>query len=97
MSIRVSIENEQVNVKSGTNSRGPWQIREQEAWAYLSNRDGSAHKHPSRIVISLEAEQAPYPVGDYTVSPTSFYVGQYGSLMFRARLQLLKQPVRAAA
>lgn len=97
MSIRVAIENEQVEVKSGTNSRGPWQIREQECWAYLCNRDGTPQKHPSRIVVTLEDNQQPYPIGDYTVAPTSFYVGQYGSLMFRARLHPVKQAVRSAA
>lgn len=91
MSIQLSIESEQVNVKSGNNARGPWQIREQEAWAYLVNRDGTAQKYPTRVMVQLEENQPPYAAGAYTIAPSSFYPGQFGSLMFKVRLV----PVRA--
>jgi len=97
MSIRIVVETIDVQVKSGTNARGPWQIREQEVWAYFFNREGKPHAHPSRCVVNLADDQQPYPVGDYTLSPTSFFGGKYNSIMFSPRLIPARAPVSKAA
>lgn len=97
MSIKVAIEVVDVQVKTGTNSRGPWQIREQEAWAHLKNRDGTDQRHPTRIVLNLDEQQQPYPIGEYTIAGTSFYAGKYSSLMFSPRLVPLRPAVAKVA
>lgn len=97
MSIKIVVEKLDVQVKNGTNARGPWQIREQEVWAFFVDRQGVPHSHPSRAVVNLAENEQPYPPGDYTLSPTSFYSGNYAGIMFKPRLVPLKQTLKAAA
>ena len=91
---------ESVNVteRNGNNERGAWSIREQEMWAHLFNREGKPMPHPSRISIRLDKDQPAYPVGEYTLSPQSFYSGKFASLMFIPRLiPMPKAPAFAKA
>ncbi|MBF8179804.1 helix-destabilizing protein [Herminiimonas contaminans] len=76
---------------------GSWRIDEQEAFAYLADRKGKLHAHPTRITVRLEDGQSPYPIGEYTVAPASFYAGKYNSLMFSVRLVPMRATVKAAA
>ncbi|CAL61687.1 putative Helix-destabilizing protein [Herminiimonas arsenicoxydans] len=92
MTIKIVVEEVNVDVKTGVGAKGPWRIEEQEVFAYLADRKCKLHAHPTRITVRLEDGQLPYPIGEYTISPNSFYAGKYNSLMFSARLV----PMRAA-
>lgn len=97
MSIKIVVEEVNVDTKTGVGAKGPWRIDEQEAFAYLADRKGKLHAHPTRISVRLEDGQAPYPIGEYTVAPASFYAGKYNSLMFSVRLVPMRAQVKAAA
>lgn len=95
--IRIEVKSTEVRSISGTSKTGkPYNIRDQEAYAYTVGRDGQPRPYPERISLQLEDDQAPLEPGIYTLAPASLYVGDYGRLML-GRPQLVKaQPVAAA-
>jgi len=100
MSIRISVETTDLNARS---KRGTGEIFafEQTAYAWLHGPDGKVEKHPTKITLTHWArdgrpERPAYPVGDYSLSPSSFTVGDYGSLQVSPVLVALA-PVKAAA
>lgn len=98
--IRIDIDDASVNVRSGTNTRGPWQSREQTAWVHLFERNGTPQPHPQRMIVRLDDDQQPYPVGKYQLADNSFYLGDFGRLTLYPRLVALAaaaQPIRQAA
>ncbi len=72
--IRVLIEDEQINSRSGNKDGAVWTRREQSAYI------GNGHAHPARFVINLRDNEKPYPPGTYYLSPKSFVIGQYNDL-----------------
>lgn len=82
MSIKIEVKSNEIHVKSGTSARTgkPYTIREQEAWAYTADKEGKPHPYPVRIRVQLGDEQDAYPLGDYTISPASFYADRFNSL-----------------
>lgn len=92
--LKVSVETEVVDVKSGVAAKTgkPYQIREQEAWMYGYGRDGQPQKHPQRIKLTLDDDQEKgYPVGQYILDPASIYVDRFGQVAIRARLRAVSQ------
>lgn len=57
----------------------------QEAYVTLPNQ-----KYPARIELFAPKGQSPYALGDYTLAPESFSVGEYGRLECRPVLVPLK-------
>lgn len=95
--IRIEVKSTEVRTISGTSKTGnPYCIRDQEAYAYTVGRDGQPRPYPERVSLQLEDNQAPIEPGNYTLSPASLYVGDYGRLML-GRPQLVKVPAVAAA
>src|SRR5512135_1652997 len=92
MSIRIDVKSVNVVENSGTAkaSGKPYTIRKQTAWAHVVDQDGKPYDYPSRIELQLEHDQAPFPVGQYTIAPASFFVGDYDKLAMR---RLVLQPV----
>lgn len=85
MSIRIEVKSgvatsRNVNVTKGRNAGSVMQMVEQEAWAFLTDRNGNPAPYPSRIVLDLEQGQQPYPPGMYTFAPQSFYVGDFSKV-----------------
>lgn len=80
--IKIEIASTDVGVKSGVavKTGKPYSIREQQAFAYVLDRDGQPQKYPQAIRINLRDDQAPYAVGLYTVDPRSFYVDRFDNL-----------------
>lgn len=79
--IRIEIESVEVKTKSGTSKAGkPFSMREQTGHAFLLDEHGNPRKYPQEIKFILEGEQAPYPVGQYTLGLSSLYVGRFGNL-----------------
>lgn len=72
---------------------GPKTIHEQKAYAHF----GGAF--PVEFKLPLDSPADAYPVGKYTLSPTSFQVNQFGSLeinRFDIRLVQLKPAAEVA-
>lgn len=77
---------------SGTSktSGKPYAMRIQTAYAHTVDRDGNAPPVPEKIEVMLDKDQQPWPVGDYTLHPSSVYVDRNGRLAISARLAPLK-------
>lgn len=63
--------------------------KEQDAWAFLTDSSGVEQPYPSKITFITE--KGPYPVGDYTLHPSSFWVGSFGKLTCNVRLTPVKK------
>lgn len=81
MKHRIEIESTHVNERNGSNERGDWQIREQEAWLYLGDS-----KHSQRLFIPLQKGHSAYPVGIYELAAESLWVGRFNQLNVTPRL-----------
>lgn len=97
--IKIEVNTSAFDAKQGISARTgkPYSIREQEAWAFLSDRDGKLQPHPQRIRITLGDGDAPYTPGLYQLDPSSVYVGDFSQLNIRARLRPLGQSAIKAA
>lgn len=92
MTIRIQIAATALETRNVTSKGGrQFQFLEQVAWAYTTDREGNPNPHPEKIIVTLPHGQTePYPVGDYTLHPASFYVGNFSSLEMRPRLAPVK-------
>lgn len=96
--VRVEVSSSMVETKSGTSKMGKaYTIREQECWIHTTDKQGQTRPHPERAVVPLDDGQPPYPVGSYTVCPSSFYVGRFGMVGVRLRLRPATSATVAAA
>lgn len=87
MSIRIQISSEATNPTKYVSKRTGLPDQEQTAWAFLVDRAGVAEPHPTKITFVVDH---PYPVGDYTVHPSAFFVGDWNKLQLATRLAPLK-------
>lgn len=96
--IRIEVVSTSVDEKRGNAkaSGKPYLIREQAAYAVLTDREGKPKKYPTEIKLSLGDDQAPYPPGDYMLSPACIYADEYGRLAI-GRPVLVKLQKQAAA
>lgn len=97
--IKIEVKTTDVSTKSGISSKTgkPYTIREQEAWAHLYSV-GGPHPYPSRVLITLEDNDPPYPPGAYTLDPSCLYAGRFGTLALgRIKLKALVSSAKAAA
>jgi|SRR5665647_1466032 len=79
--LRIEVKSPLVQEISGTSKAGkPYHIRKQAAWAYTYDPMGALNPFPERIEFTLADGQDPHPVGNYTLSPQSFFVGDFHSL-----------------
>lgn len=102
--LKIQVETEMIDTKAGTSAKTgkDYCIREQEAWMFGVGRDGKPQPHPQRIKLTLDDDQkGPYPIGAYTLDPSSLYVDRFGQIAIRARLKAVAaasaQPVQRAA
>ncbi len=84
--MKIEVKSTAVSVRNGTSATTgkPWEIREQQAYAHCTDRDGNPEAYPQRITINLRDGAQPFPLGEYTLGDASFYVGQYGRLSIGA-------------
>jgi len=79
-------------------TKAPFQVREQDAYAYMVDRNGQVERHPQKIRLDLDRDQPPYEPGFYTLNPQSIYVGKWGTLeLGRLHLKAIKQAELKAA
>lgn len=83
MSLMIEITSTDLNVKSGTSQRTgkPYHIREQTAYMHKKG-----NPYPDKFTISIEQDQAPFPIGNYDLHPGSFYVDRFNQLAVRPKL-----------
>jgi len=95
--IKIEVISTDITKKAGTSTRTgkAYSIREQDAWAYLFDRQGAADPHPTKIRLNLEDDQLPYPKGMYVLDKTSFFVDRYGQLTI-GRMNIAPLPVSQA-
>jgi len=65
----------------------------QNAYVLLVGRDGKPEPYPTKIELSIDSRRGPptpYPVGKYTLSAASFFVGEFGKLSLSPRLVPVK-------
>ena len=70
----------------GKVSGKPYHMRIQIAHAFTVDADGVVAEFPDKFEIALEADQAPYPRGKYTLQLSSVFVSRDGRLDVRPRL-----------
>lgn len=96
--IKIEIKDQAVETRSGNRNGRDWTMRTQTAWAHTHSRNGNLNAYPERITINLEDGQAPYPIGNYQIAPSSLYVGDFGRLSLgRLVLSPIQAKVSAAA
>lgn len=93
MTIRIEVKSTDLTPRQVTqrNTGKVFHFQEQTAWAHTCAADGQPHPYPEKLRITLpRGQETAYPVGDYTLHPGSFYVGQYGDLELSLRLAPVK-------
>jgi len=68
----------------------PYAMRIQTAYAHTLDKDGNPPPFPEKFEVILDKDAQPYPVGDYTLSPSALYVDQNGRLACTPRLTPIK-------
>lgn len=91
--IRVLVKSDNVSQRNGTGKAAGKVFRHQSGG--LDN--GTDFPQPCRI--PLDEHQPPYPPGVYTLTPASFYAGQYGDIEVSRSFKLtrLEEPQKKAA
>lgn len=86
--IKIAITSPDVREMKGVGkaSGKPYHMRIQTAHAFTVDKDGVVAEFPDKFEIALDAEQAPYQRGAYTLHPASLYVGREGRIELRPRL-----------
>lgn len=89
--MRFIVHSSDVRVNSGTSAKTgrDYHIREQESFVELPGRP-----YPVPVKIRLQDNEAPYEPGIYVLHPDSYFVGRFGDLQVRARLdRASRQPL----
>lgn len=96
--LKISITSTAVHTKSGIGKNGrPYEIREQNAWVHLYDQDGKGNPFPTGMMLMLEKNSAPFPVGEYIMQPSSIVSGPFGSLKIKPVLTPSATPMKAVA
>lgn len=78
--IRIEIKSDEVISKQ---TKGGRAFRVQSAWAHLVGKDGAPQPYPVEMELSYwDATDRAYPPGNYTLDPSSIYVGEFRRLSF---------------
>lgn len=94
--IQVSVTSTEVRNQRGTAkaSGKAYDLNFQTVWFHTFDRNGTKNPYPEKSEIILEKNEqgAPlfWPIGEYTLAPSSLYVDRNGSLAIAPRLVALK-------
>lgn len=91
--IKIEVKSDEFEVFSGTSKRtgNPYSIKKQQAYAHLPGKP-----YPSEISISLADDQEPFKPGNYTLSPESLKINNWGNLEI-GRVVLVQSAAARAA
>jgi hypothetical protein len=98
--IQISIAQTAVREFKGTSktSGKPYHLRMQTGYAHTVDAEGNKPPYPEKFEIMLNADDAPYAVGEYQLHPSSLYIDRDGKLAVSARLApLARKPAASAA
>jgi hypothetical protein len=88
MTIKIEIASQAVQNRSGVSGRTGKKYSINEQIAYLHK---PGQHYPDKIKLSLSDNQSAYPVGNYDLCPSSFFVDKFGALAVRPVLLPLAQ------
>lgn len=93
--LKVTILKPDLKEIKGTSAAGkPYHLRIQTAYASTIDDDGVVSEIPEKFEVLLDADQAAYPRGIYSLQPSSLTVDRDGRLAVRPRFSPI--PVTAA-
>lgn len=101
--IQVSVTSTEVRNQSGNAkaSGKPYSLNFQTVWFHTYDRSGQRLPYPEKAEIILEKNKEGaalfYPVGEYTLAPSSVYIDRGGNVAVSPRLELLKPAPKAHA
>lgn len=80
--IRITITKEEVRHMEGVGktSGKPYSMNFQTAYAHTVDKDGVLNDFPEKFEFILDKDQKPFARGDYSLQPSSIYVGRNGNL-----------------
>lgn len=81
--LSVEVHSAEVQVKSGTSRRtgNPYSIKEQTGYIRIGDAP-----YPEKMKLTLGDDEPPYQPGIYELNSDSFFIGNFGDLQVRARL-----------
>ena len=100
--IQVSVTSTEVRNQRGTAkaSGKAYDLNFQTVWFHTYDRQGNKNPYPEKSEIILEKNEQGqalfWPVGEYTLAPSSVYVDRSGNLAIAPRLVPLKPKAAAA-
>jgi len=91
MTVRIEIKSTEVRPRTINSNGKSFQFLEQEGWIHTLDPAGNPNAYPEKFIVTLpKGQEQPYPVGDYTLHPGSFYVGRFRRLDMSPRLAPVK-------
>ena len=100
--IQVSVTSTEVRNQRGTAkaSGKAYDLNFQTVWFHTHDRQGNKNPYPEKSEIILEKNEQGqalfWPVGEYTLAPSSVYVDRSGNLAIAPRLVSIKPKAAAA-
>jgi len=100
--IQVSVTSTEVRNQRGTAkaSGKAYDLNFQTVWFHTHDRQGNKNPYPEKSEVILEKNEQGqalfWPVGEYTLAPSSVYVDRSGNLAIAPRLVPLKPKAAAA-
>lgn len=90
MSIRITVKSTDLRARTKKGTEEVFAF-EQIAWAHCFDRNGTPDPYPTKVTLTIwvrdgKREHEAYPLGEYTLDPRSFTIGDYGSLQCSPRL-----------
>ena len=101
--IQVSVTSTEVRNQRGTAkaSGKAYDLNFQTVWFHTYDRNGNKNPYPEKSEIILEKDSQGsalfWPIGEYTLAPSSVYVDRSGNLAIAPRLVSIKPKATAAA
>ena len=100
--IQISVKSTEVRNQRGTGQKSgkAYDLNFQTVWCHTSDRSGNPNPYPEKVEIILEKNDQGqalfYPVGEYILAASSFYVDRSGNLAIAPRLTPLKPKAASA-
>ena len=85
MNITIEIDSTNVAERQINSEKGTFKVRNQIGWLRIPGK-----RYPQEIIISLEADQAPFAEGTYRLLSESVTIDKYKRIAFQRSLALEK-------
>jgi len=97
--IRILIHSADVREQKGVSktTQKPYHLRIQTGYVWCVDSQSNPPPFPEKFEILLDAEQSPWPAGEYQLHPSSIYMSRDGKLSLSPRLAPVKAKSAASA